>query len=158
MPLPTASWQQTPRLSEMLSPLPPVRKCEFRVVVPIIASVVVVDVIVGLLVVLNGQENALVTGAANSTATADAPHTPVAVVAYQNTFASSADGWTSDAHCSLGSGGYLVSGAGCIGPVGDLQDVDVKVTVEQVAGSTLAGYGIKLRHVEATTSLSARAA
>jgi hypothetical protein len=108
---------------------------------------VVVAVIVGLLVLLNGQENTLVTGAANSTATADAPHTPVAVVAYQNTFASSADGWTSDAHCSLASGGYLVSGAGCIGPIGDLQDVDIKVTVEEVAGSTVAGYGIILRHV-----------
>lgn len=151
MPLPPAPWQQTPRLSEMLAPLPPVRKRKFRVVVPLIAGIAVIAVIAGLLVVLNGQESTLVTGAANSTATASAPHTPVAVVAYQNTFAQSANGWPLGKYCSYGSGGLHVNGGGCFAPAGTFDNLDVKVTVEQISGSTVATYGVTVRAVEADT-------
>ncbi len=150
-PAPTASWQQTPRLSGLLSPLPPVRKRRFRFVVPLIAGVAVLAVIVGLLALLNGQENGLITGAANSTATASAPHTPVAVIAYQNSFAGSANGWPSSKHCTYGSGGLHVTGGGCLAPGGSFDNVGVAVTVEQLNGSTSDTYGVTVRAVEADT-------
>jgi hypothetical protein len=137
MPLPQGS--QPPRLSSMLAPLPPVRKRRFRAAVPIIAGIVVAAAIFGLLVTLTGQEN-------NFNGTPKPTDTTGPGVAYQNTFAQSADGWNSDQHCFFGAGGYHVAGAGCLAPAGYLKDVDVKATVTQISGPTTEGYGLIIRN------------
>jgi hypothetical protein len=89
-------------------------------------------------------------GVGNGTSTSG--QTPVAtatpVLIYGDTFASNADGWSSDpGHCYFGSDGYHAAGYICYAPAGNQTDVIVSTTVQQTSGSTTEGYGLVFRRV-----------
>jgi len=84
--------------------------------------------------------------------TSTSGQTPVAtatpVLIYGDTFASNADGWSSDpGHCYFGSDGYHAAGYICYAPAGNQTDVIVSTTVQQTSGSTTEGYGLVFRRV-----------
>lgn len=69
---------------------------------------------------------------------------PVRTVIYQNTFASGADGWSTDTStCFWKSDGYHVTdGYECYAPAGVQTDVDISVRAKQLSGDTQSPYGI----------------
>jgi hypothetical protein len=86
---------------------------------------------------------------AAATATAAGPAaTATPTVIYSNTFASSADGWSSDQNCFLGPSGYHVIAAVCLAPppLDSVTDADISVQAEQTSGDTSQPYGIAFRH------------
>jgi hypothetical protein len=85
-----------------------------------------------------------------ATATSAAPTaTATPTVLFQNALASPVSGWGNDPSlgCFFGSGGYHVKDTDCPIPsytdqTGALENVDVRVQVQQISGSTTQLYGI----------------
>jgi hypothetical protein len=88
---------------------------------------------------------------ASGGATDTANQTPTATVIYADRLASLSDGagWPEiPEECAMESDGYhSIGGYLCYAPAGIQADVDVTVTVKQVSGPTIKGYGIVFRRV-----------
>lgn len=81
---------------------------------------------------------------ATATKTTTQPNT--GNIIYQNALTSSADGWTTDSHCSFSDDGYHIQGGYiCYAPIDQQSDVDVDVQVSQLSGDSSSGYGIVFR-------------
>lgn len=136
---PPSSYPQQPNAS------PPQRKRRTGLVVGIVIAVVVV--------VLGACAWSVVV-------TAQALHPPVQAAVprqtpvniYSNSFLSDAGGWANDSRCFQASDGYHVKGNFiCYAPLGNLSDVDIRVQVQQISGSTHYGIGIAFRLLEHDT-------
>ncbi len=134
-------------------PAPPTqRKSRVGLVVGIVAAVVVVLAVCTcgtIFAVRSLSHSAVIRGFPTITAytptPAPTPTTiPVRTVIYQNTFASGADGWSTDtSSCFWESDGYhLVNNNECYAPAGVQKSVDISVRAQQLRGDTNEPYGI----------------
>lgn len=134
-------------------PAPPAqRKSRVGLIVGIIAAVVVVLAVCTcgtIFAVQSLSRSAVIHGFPTITVytptPAPTPTTiPVRTVIYQNTFASGADGWSTDTNtCFWKSDGYHVTdGYECYAPTGVQKNVDVSVRAKQLSGDTQSPYGL----------------
>lgn len=142
---------QPPYVAQPPSP-PTQRKSSVGLVVGIVAAVLVVLAVCTcgtIFAVRSLSRSAVIRGfptiAAYTPTPAPTPTTiPVRTVIYQNTFASGADGWTTDAStCFWKSDGYhVVNNYECYAPTGVQTSVDISVRAQQISGETNEPYGI----------------
>lgn len=134
-----------------MPPAPPAPKQNKNVL--IIGAIVAVLVVAGIGAVfaLGGHKG---TSTLTPTATIAKTHPiPTATstsasggVIYQNALTSSADGWTTDSHCSFSSDGYHIQGGYiCYAPINQQSDMDVSVQVSQLSGDASSGFGVVFR-------------
>jgi hypothetical protein len=111
----------------------------------LVAVVVVASAVYGAVVV---SRNSNASAIATATTAAGGPAaTATPTVIYSETFASSADGWSSDSNCFLGTGGYHIIARVCFAPLGTQADDNISVQTEQISGDTQQPFGLAFRHV-----------
>lgn len=134
-------------------PAPPTqRKSRVGLIIGIVAAVVVVLAVCtcgSIFAVQSLSHSAVIRAFPTITAYTPTPAptpttVPVRTVIYQNTFASGADGWSTDtSSCFWKSDGYHVTdGYECYAPTGVQTNVDVSVRAKQLSGDTRSPYGL----------------
>lgn len=148
---PPMGYVQPPYAQPSYAP-PAQRKSHVGLIVGIVAAVVVVLAVCTCGVIFAVQSLAHVPAirsfptipAYTPTPAATPTAIPVRTVIYQNTFASGADGWSTDtSNCFWKSDGYhVINNYECYAPTGVQTSVDISVRAQQLSGATNEPYGI----------------
>ena len=148
---PPMGYVQPPYVAQPPAP-PAQRKSRVGLVVGIVAAVVVVLAVCTcgtIFAVRSMSHSAIIRGFPTITVYTPTPaptptKIPVRTVIYQNTFASGADGWSTDTNrCFWKSDGYhVVNNYECYAPTGVQKSVDISARAQQLSGDTNEPYGI----------------